>query len=1164
MKIIRIWCAAVVFLFSVNAFSQGQGNAAISGTVTDPSAAIIAGARVTVTQTSTGARRTTQTNSSGLFSVSPLLPGSYSVAVSFKGFKTYVENLNLLADQSRSLSVQLQVGETTQSVTVESSAAAVNTVSPVLSQVIEGARVEDIPLNGRNVADLTLSAPGVVVANGMSVGQGTTKNVPDTEAFSVNGQRPDQVSYNLDGANNEDLLSNTNDPFPFPDAMQEFSVQTSNFSAQYGGDSGAIVNVVSKSGTNQWHGDGFEFVRNKVFDARNFFASAPKGSTDSRSPLKRNQYGGTVGGPIKKDKSFIFFGYQRTTIRSTVSGQTAVIPTAANLGGDFSNYLTVGPANPLGKVVQLTDPVTGAPIANNNLASDPNTPLNPIAVAMTKVLCPNCPMTANGTVSFLPNVGQNTNEYDVRFDQDFRGQDRLSARAYIDRFTAVPSFNGKDLLSLQNTFGGDGSTVQTQNYMLSYNWIKSATFVDASYLSFLRTGSNRYQGLPANYQLSGLGGGIKIYQLPPSQGGYHGFGATGYFGLGAFTGGEFFRNSLDYRNNASWVHGRQIINFGGEIELDQSNIRNTDRLDGDYSFQPTDFTGNALANFLTGNLYSFDQSSGNYSDQRQTVAGLYVQDTWKLSRRLTLDGGLRWDPQTPEREIRGRIEEFFPNAYAAGAHSSVIPTAPAGLMFIGDSFNGVTVPASGQNGTYSNFAPRLGFAFDPYGNGKNVIRGGFGAFYSTRLPGLFLNDATINTPFSNTIYLTPPPGANAGGGLTNPLVNQPSFTANFPERFILSAVPKGIVFPVPASADGLQPGTSWKTPTTYAWNLTVQRQMTPNSVLTLSYVGNQASHLRQDQDLNPARYIPGNAAFDALSTDQRRVYSGCSPSVTTNCSPVYTDIIMNSNSGNSHYNALQVGYEVRPGSGLPSELSRMTLAANYTYSKAILEVAQTGSSGITDISSSKGSGMSYYNPAQFAFNRGPASYNRSQVLSFSYVLPLPTLHNASGFVRGALGAWNWSGILTGMSGDSMTLLAGSDISKSGIGQDRLNIVNPSAHGTGAQANASACPSSRAFCVPFLNAADFALPTTGNFGNIGAGAITGPGFWNYDTSLIKDFYPMSSHENFHIQVRGEFFNALNHPAFADPSTSYSSGSVFGRITGQANTERIIEFAAKVFF
>ena len=1162
MKRLSPLLVLLLFFWPAIGLCQQSGNGAISGVVTDPSGAVVPKASVTVSETQTGVRHTVTTNSAGVFSVPSLPPGNYRVSVEANGFKNYVESFPLLADQARSLKIQLQLGEPTQRVTVQGTAAAVNTVSPVLNQVIGNAQVENLPLNGRNVADLTLQTPGVVVANGFAVGQGTTKNVPDTESFSVNGLRPDQVSYNLDGANNQDLLSNTNDPFPFPDATQEFSVQTSSFSAQYGQNSGAIVNVVSKRGTNQWHGDGFEFVRNKVFDARNFFASPPKGSTDSRSPLKRNQFGGTIGGPIKKDKSFIFFGYQRTTVRSTVPGQTAVIPTPANLNGDFSNYLTTGPANPLGKVVQLVDPVTGAPIPGNQLTSDPNTPLNPVALNMSKVLCPGCPESANGTVTFLPNVGQNTNEYDARFDQVVRGVDQLTARAYIVRFTALPSFNGKDLLSLQNNFSGDGSTVQTQNYMLSYAWTKSATFVNNTYVSYLRTASNRYQGLPASYQLSQLG--TQIYQLPTAEGGYHGFGVSGYFGLGSFTGGAFIRNGVDVRDNASWVNGRHIIGFGGDIERDQSNIRNTDRLNGDWNFNSSDFLGNALANFITGNLYSFTQTSGNYSDSRQTVLGLYVQDQWKVSHRLTLNVGLRWDPQTPMKEIRGRIEQFLPQAYQAGAHSTVIPTAPPGLLFIGDSYNGVSVPATGETATYRNFAPRVGFAFDPKGNGKMVIRGGFGAFYYTRLPGLFLNDASIVTPFSNSITLFPPPPAYEGGGLTNPLVNEQSFVANFPQRYTLAAVPKNTIFPAPLTVYGLQPGSTWQTPTTFGWNLTVQRQLRPSTLLTLSYVGNAASHLRQDQDLNPAQYVPGNTAFDALSTDQRRVYSGCSPTVTTNCGPIYSDILMNSNSGNSHYNSLQASVEIRPGAGLPGALRNMTLVGNYTYSQAILEVAQTGSSGITDVGSSKGSGMSYYNPAQFAFNRGPAPYNRSNVFTLSYVFPLPTLQGTSSrLLRSTLGGWNWSGLFTAESGDSMTILAGTDVSKSGLGADRVNLVNPAAHGTGAQANPTPCSPSVKFCVPFLNTSMFALPAVGQFGNVGAGAITGPGGWNYDMGLMKDFTPLAAHENFRIQVRGDFFNVLNHPWFGDPNLSYV-GSNFGRITSQANSERVIQLAMKLFF
>jgi hypothetical protein len=1133
---------ALILLLSTYLYSQTMGNAALSGTVTDPSHAVIPNAKVTVTQQGTGVTRAVSTNAAGVFNVPSLPPAAYTVRVQAPGFKEFVESITLLADQARAVNIELQVGASEQTVTVQATGATVNTVSPTLSQVVNEAQVMNLPLLGRNAANLTLLVPGTTNANGHGTQQGTTKQLPDTTSISVNGARTDQIAYNLDGADNQDLLSNTNDPFPFPDAVQEFSVQTSNFSAQYGENAGAVVNVVSKSGTNQWHGDAFEFLRNKVFNARNFFATKV-------DPLKQNQFGGTIGGPIKKDHSFIFFGYQRTTISTTLGGQNAVIPTEANLHGDFSNYLTPDPTvNPLGKVVQLKDPVTGLPIPGNNLTTDPNTPLNPVALSFSSHL-PLSSESPNGTVFFTPLNGQTLNEFDVRFDQTVRRQDHLTARAYIARFNAIPSFDGTDLLTLQNNFSGDGSTVQSQNYLLSYTWAKSATFVNTAYLSYLRTGSNRFQG--ANVpQLSEMG--VKIYQLPKDQGGYHGFGVSGYFGIGSFTGGAFYRNSVDIRDNASWMYGRHTLGFGGDFEHDQSIVRNTDRENGDWSFQGSDFLGNALANFLTGNLYSFTQTSGNYSDQHQNVQGLYLEDQWRATARLTLDGGLRWEPQVPMQEIYGRIEQFFPNAFYAGVHSKVFPNAPPGLFFIGDSYNGVTVPKTGETGDLDNLAPRAGFAFDPTGSGKTVIRGGAGIFYYTRLPGLFGNDASIISPFSLRIDLFPPIPAYEGGGLTDPLVGQEAFAASFPDRYTLSNAPRDIVFPNPIAAYGLQAGTPWKTPAIYAWNLTVQRQLKPDMVFSVSYVGNQASNLRQDQDLNPAQYIPGDTAFDSLSTDKRRVYQG------------FSDIFMNSNSGNSNYNALQVSLEKRPGPGLPAAFRNVTLLANYTYSKAMQELAQNG--GITDVGSSDGSGVPYGNPYQFAFDRGPADFNHTHTFVLSYVWPLPRLQGSSSrLLRTLLGGWDWSGIFTRQSSDVLNIMAGTDNSKTGLNGDRVNFLGSvNQLGTGAQKNPTPCSASVRFCVPFLNTSLFALATAEPlFGNIGEGAIAGPGNWEYDMGLFKNFYPLSSHENFHIELRGEFFNFFNHPNFSDPNTSFL-GSNFGRITGQANNPRIIQLAAKVFF
>jgi hypothetical protein len=1120
MRVAKILVVSL-FLACVCLYAQGGGNAAITGTVVDPTGAVIPGARVTVVQTGTAITRTVTTNASGQFNVPSLPPAAYDITVTAPHFRAYKVSFTLLADQIRSISAQLQLGEAAQTVTVEGGSVMVNTVTPVLSQVIDRQRVVNLPLNGRNAADLALLVPGTVTANGHGVQQGTTKQIPGNESIAVNGARPNQISYNLDGGNNQDLMSNTNDPFPFPDALQEFSVQTNSFGVQYGANAGAVVNVVTKSGTNHWHGDAFEFLRNKHLNARNFFSPTV-------DPLKRNQFGGTLGGPFRKNSSFIFLGYQGTRIRSHTGGQNAFVPTPANLNGDFSAYLDANsPANPLGTVVQVVDPATGLPYPNNMIPQDQ---INPVAVNFSKYL-PISSASPDGEVVYALPLGQDLDEGIARLDQVVRGQDTLTGRVFIDRFQNFPTFDGKSLLT-----DTTGSIVQSQNYLVGYTWVASPTFVNNFNAGFVRTASDRTQGgnVP---QMSDFGS--NLFQLPKAQGGIRGFNVNGFFSVAQFTDGKFIRNSGTIRDLSTWTHGTHTITFGGDIEHDQANVRNTDLENGSYTMN-ANATNLALASFMIGKLYSFAQTSGNYSDQRQNVQGLFVGDHWRATQSLTVDLGLRWDPQAPMKEIFGRVEQFNPEAAAAGMRSQVFPNAPPGLLFIGGSFNGVGVPAGGEKADLNNFAPRGGFAWDVFGNGRTVVRSGAGVFYYSRLPGLFGNDASIVPPFSLSITLTPP-----AGSLSNPLLGQESFEAGFPQRFILATAPHDVPFPSVTRAYSLEAGRKWVTPITYDWNFSIEELLRPDTLLRLSYVGSHGSHLREDTDMNPAVYVPGST----LSTDQRRVYPG------------FTDILVNRNNANSSYNAFQVDFEKRPGGTTAPILRDITLLANYTFSKAMDNLPASGG-GITDFGSSLGSGRPYGDPLQGAFDTGPSDFDHTHRLVLSYVWNLPTMQSASSHLTKALlGGWNWSGIFTVTSGDALTILAGTDRSQTGLSGDRGQFIGPAnLYGVGA-IQPGACKAGET-CVNWLNPALFTLPAVGQFGNIGKDAFRGPALWNIDTSLMKSFYPFSSRENMRFQIRADFFNIFNHARFNDPQVTVSSAG-FGGIRGAADP-RIIQLAAKFYF
>jgi hypothetical protein len=542
--------------------------------------------------------------------------------------------------------------------------------------------------------------------------------------------------------------------------------------------------------------------------------------------------------------------------------------------------------------------------------------------------------------------------------------------------------------------------------------------------------------------------------------------------------------------------------------------------------------------------------------------GLFANDKWKISNRLTLNLGLRWEPQQVMKEIWGRIEQFRPDAYTAGVHSAVIPSAPAGLFFIGDSYNNIAVPDRGQTSDMNNFGPRVGIAWDPTGTGRMSIRAGGGEFFYSRLPGLFLNDAAISAPFSLRIDLNDSAtGASQIGTLTNPLANYPTFTTGFPQRFTLANAPKNATFIANPTVFSLQPGVKWTTPEIYNWNGTFEYQLRPDTVLRASYVGTRGTHLRQDVNLNPAVYTAGSSA----STQARRPYQP------------FGTIYQNRNTGANSYNGLQLGFEKRPagGSGI---LSQITLLANYTYSKAT-DYGLSENGGITDIGSSIGSGMSFYDPRQHAFETGPATFDHTHNFVASFVWNLPKLASSNAALRTVAGGWQWTGLYNITTGDPLTILAGTDISKTNNGGDRADFVGSGS--LGQIGTPSACPVGTngkvIHCKPFLNTSVFANPAAGNYGNAGKGTWRGPTLWNANMGLFKTFTPLSSHENINFQFRGEFFNLFNHPQISDPNVSFANlnNGTFGNIRQTVGTQvgtvgssladyRIIQLALKMNF
>jgi hypothetical protein len=1113
--------AAAWILFGLSLFGQGFGS--IVGTVTDPSGSLVPGATVRVTDEGTSQSRETTTNAQGYFVFPSMRPSSYAVEVQAPGFAPVArKGVVLQADQTATVNFSVSVQQSTQEVTVEAPVQQVDTSTATLNTVVDRRRIVELPLNGRNAATLALITSGTVLAPA-SADEGSTKTFPVAVTFSANGSRQNQAAFRLDGANNNDIYTNVNQPFPFPDAVQEFSVQTSNYSARYGGNAGGVVNIVTRSGTNEIHGGVFEFFRNAVFNARDFFS--PLG----RDPLKRNQFGGMLGGPITlpglyhgKDKTFFFVGYQGTRIRNTaLGGNSAYVPTQANLNGDFSALLSAtNPNNPLGKAVVITDPTNGgAPFPNNQI---PVSRYDPAAVALTKYL----PVgTGNGYVLYSQPTAQSYDEGVVRVDHSFSDKDRLTGRYFFDRYYNAP------YLDLKNYLNNTAFTViDSHNLMIGETHTFTPTLLNDFRLSVAREISNRG---PAAGSI-GVGDlGVNIYQ-PPGDKIIESLSVNGYFSISQTDPATFTRTQYGINDTMSWVHGAHSFTFGADITRAWVLIRNQFHQPGQFGFT-VDYNGNALASFLLGQMRTFLQGNGEFKDNRVNSFGLYVQDDWHATRRLTINLGLRFDPFYPWKETKGRIELFSPSAYAAGTVSKIFPNAPPGLLFPGDA----GVPQYGLSANYKNFGPRVGFAYDVTGDGKTSLRGGFGMFYDSMQNGIYNNRFVDVTPFSTQVNLTAPVGtfSNPYLGINNP------FPAPYPP-------PANTLFPAPNQVMTYDTanGGVYSTPVSMDYNLTVERQFGNDWLVRIGYVGLQARHLLESQELSPAVYS-GSLA----NPNGRRLY------------PQYGSIALASQDANSGYNSLQAGVQKRFS-------QNVTLTANYTFSKSIDDVPWATSPTTVGVQAAGGSSyvspIPWYLPGRHQFDRGPSEFDHAQRFVMSFVWQSPSLKSAPKAVRYIAGDWQLSGLFTAQSGSPITVIAGKDLSGTALNSDRgvyIGGVNPFGN--------NAC-GNKAPCVSDLNPAAFALPAQGTYGNLGKGALRGPGLANYDGGLAKEF---RFTERVHLQFRAEFFNLFNRVNLFNPGMSASdtsgtgtvqhtanlSNAGFGQITAD-NSPRIGQLALKLMF
>lgn len=1134
----------LIALMTVQVVAQAVNNAQIHGVITDPTGAAVVGAQVTVTQTETGMVRKTVTNSDGAFALPNLPVGPYNLEVSASGFQNYVQTgITLQVSQNPKVDVRLRIGTVSQVEEVRGDAVMVNTNETSVSQVIDQQRIVDLPLDGRQATDLILlsggasntAIPGNDLLSSKNYGNGNvTSSV--TATISVAGGQQNSNNYLLDGGDHVDKFSNLNMPFPFPDAIQEFSVQTSTLSARYGEHSGSVVNVVTKSGGNQFHGDIFDFLRNDAVNAHHWIAPGVTPNPNDNA-LRRNQFGGTLGGPIVRDKVQFFVGYQGTRNFQMAAPTQVIAPTAAALNGDFSTMFSAA-CQSNSKVKTIKNPTTGTTFANSHV---PTTLFNQQALNVLKLI----PVSTNpcGTETLsIPNTGDE-NQGIARIDWMQSAKNTIFGRYFISDFSDPPIFDGADLLTTTKA----GQLARDQSLVLGDTYTLSPTIVNSVHVTANRMAI--FRGPATNVPDPGALG----INVPSPVANDLVISISNYFNVesGTATAGHFNNNSLHFADDVDWSMGKHQLAFGFDFIHSQLNELSSFQSDGQFTFSGSSgagSSGDALVDFMLGAMSSFAQGNNEQENWRQNYYGLYAQDSYRVRPNLTLNFGLRWEPYFPAADNFNRGSHFDPAAFAAGTVSTVFPTAPPGLFFCGDA----QTPCSYVQGHWSNFSPRVGFNWDPRGKGQETIRAGYGLFYDN--PEEFYFDRFAdNSPFGSGISLSRP-----AGGLTNPYQGQtvPPFPLPFP-----TAGNAGTAF-FPKNGVYINLPTNLRPTYVQQWNFSIDKQFGANWLLSASYFGNRTNHIWLGYDANAPVFIAGNDCASS-STAIPTHGAGASPCSTTANEQVrrvlslekpaagafFSSISTASDEGNASYNGLLVSVNHRLN-------HNFTILANYTYSHCM---------SLGDFGGELSSSRLFANPNDFAADRGDCSFDIRHIFNSSLVANSPRFEN--GLMRTLFSYWQLSNILGYRTGNHFSVLGGTDSSLTGIKQDRADLIgNP---------NSGICPNGAevgsATC--WFNTGAFVNAAAGSFGDSTRNMLVGPGFLTFNTGVSRQF---KIREGQSLMVRGEAFNLLNHPNFADPVATNAGAPAtatspagppaqqFGKITTTLGTPRVLQVALKYIF
>ena len=1101
MKVVR--SVLVFVLFACVGLSAQQITGSIRGTVTDPLGAVVQSATVTVQQTETGFSRTVTTDRSGGYVLLELPVGHYQLHVTAKGFQEYVQTgISVNVNEAASVSPTLAIGSEIKVVQVTSDAALIEPTVTSMGKVVGERELEDLPLNGRNFSQLGLLQPGVVpITPGLVEAGGGLR---DGQPYSVNGQRPESNNFLIDGADNFNGVDGGYVLKPPVDAISEFLIITHNASAEFGHALGSTTNIVTRSGTNYFHGALWEFLRNDALDARNYFQT-------QELPLRQNQFGATIGGPIRKDKIF-FFGYYEGF--RNLQGVTALttVPSMQERTGNFAELCPEGfthgfcnnPNN------QLFNVLANQPYPNNQLPS-----INLISQNLLQYFPE--PNVGTNLYSASGNINNDSDQFGIKIDDYLTQKDNLNFRYSFFQSSDVNPLSPQGA-SVPGFPVGEGQ--RAQNFVAQETHAFSPTLVGVVRFSFLRNkflyGESEVHTPPEDlgFQYSPS---LEIAEGPPF------IQISGYTDIGnPITGPRnTYENLYNISGSMSWSRGKHLFKFGGGYQRQQINVTQGIATNGFFVFAPFPVT-DAFASFLSGEPVVFLQGLGDFTRHiRGNEFNAYAQDTYKLSPRVTLNLGLRYELPMPDTEENNLNSMFIP-----GRQSIVMPNAPTGLLYPGDP----GIPAGLIQTDKTGFAPRVGIAWDVFGDGGTLLTSAYGIFYEPYYTG---QGGPLQTPISAPPYLA------------TPQVSLPNFADPYDGH-----PPIPGAYSTPLTNLTLAPNMTL--PYTQDWDLNLQHSFGRDFLFEMGYVGTKGTHLPRFIEGNPAVFVPGYVNGQPISNsgnaNQRRLYSGCtladSPS---SCN--FSSMGEIASIADSAYNALEVSLQKRFSHGVQ-------FLASYTWSKSIDDASSFNMTG----SAAKpvaGENDLAQNPFDLTAERGLSMFDARNRFVFSYSWDLPFWASGHEWYKQAFGGWQLNGIVTLMSGTPFTVFDSNDVAAqgsapeiTGFSSQRPNLVgnpNNGPHTVTAWLNASAFQQ----LDPVANA--------GQFGTAGRNIAIGPSYMDWDFGVLKN---IKVTESTAFQFRAELFNILNHPNFRLPDSDISSPT-FNQILA-ARDPRQVQFALKFLF